>query len=106
MVDQGEELLRSLGFVEMRVHHHGDIARLEVPLQEIARVVDPTIRRRLVEGLKALGYRYVTLDLEGFRSGSLNRVLEVGGAAEGKKGPVVGNPRQETERNSGTAPLV
>jgi pyridinium-3,5-biscarboxylic acid mononucleotide sulfurtransferase len=76
MVEQGEELLRSLGFAEMRVRHHGDTARLEVPLAELARVLEPGVRERVVEGLRALGYRYVTLDLEGFRSGSLNRALE------------------------------
>lgn len=75
MVEDGEELLRSLGFRELRVRHHGDVARIEVPLAEAARVLDPDVRARLVAGLKALGYRYVTLDLEGFRSGSLNAAL-------------------------------
>ena len=72
MVERGEALLRSLGFTEMRLRHHGDTARIEVPLAEIARLTEPATRARVVEGLKALGYRYVTLDLEGFRSGSLN----------------------------------
>ena len=72
MVERGEALLRSLGFTEMRLRHHGDTARIEVPLAEIARLAEPATRARVVEGLKALGYRYVTLDLEGFRSGSLN----------------------------------
>jgi uncharacterized protein len=75
MVEDGEELLRSLGFRDLRLRHHGDVARIEVPLAECARVLEPEIRTRLVEGLKALGYRYITLDLEGFRSGSLNQVL-------------------------------
>lgn len=75
MVEGGEELLRSLGFRDLRLRHHGDVARLEVPLDECARVLEPGVRERLVEGLKALGYRYITLDLEGFRSGSLNRSL-------------------------------
>lgn len=75
MVEQAEALLRSLGFAELRVRHHGDTARIELPLADLARLGEPGLRERVVEGLKALGYRYITLDLEGFRSGSLNRVL-------------------------------
>jgi uncharacterized protein len=75
MVEEAEELLRTLGFRELRVRHHGDVARIEVPLAEAARLLEPEVRMRLVSGLKALGYRFVTLDLEGFRSGSLNSVL-------------------------------
>jgi len=77
MVEDGEQLLRSLGFRDLRLRHHGDVARIEVPLAECARVLEPEVRTRLVEGLKALGYRYITLDLEGFRSGSLNQALDV-----------------------------
>jgi uncharacterized protein len=76
MVEQAEALLRSLGFGELRVRHHGDTARIEVPPADLTRLADPGMRERVVEGLKALGYRYITLDLEGFRSGSLNQVLE------------------------------
>jgi uncharacterized protein len=72
MVERGEALLRALGFTELRLRHHGETARIEVPLAELARLTEPATRARVVEGLKALGYRYVTLDLEGFRSGSLN----------------------------------
>ena len=75
MVEQAEELLRSLGFGELRVRHHGDTARIELPIDELVRIGEPGVRERVVVGLKALGYRYVTLDLEGFRSGSLNQVL-------------------------------
>ena len=71
-VERGEALLRSLGFTELRLRHHGETARIEVPLAALARLTEPDLRARVVEGLKALGYRYVTLDLEGFRSGSLN----------------------------------
>jgi uncharacterized protein len=78
MVEQGEELLRSLGFAEMRVRHHGDVARVEVPVAEMPRLLDPAVRKELVAGLKGLGFRHVALDLEGFRSGSLNRGLEGG----------------------------
>jgi uncharacterized protein len=72
MVEGAEELLRSLGFGELRVRHHGDLARIEVPAKDVARVLEPDVRNELVRGLKSLGYRYITLDLEGFRSGSLN----------------------------------
>jgi len=71
-VEAAEELLRSLGFVELRVRHVGDTARIEVPLADLARLVEADVREPLVAGLKALGYSRVALDLEGFRSGSLN----------------------------------
>ena len=72
MVEAAEELLRSLGFRELRVRHHGEVARIEVPVAEVPRLAEAAVRERVVAGLKALGYRYVTVDLEGFRSGSLN----------------------------------
>jgi uncharacterized protein len=83
MVEKAEELLRSLGFAELRVRHHGDTARIEVPIAELARLAAPAVREQVVAGLKALGYRYVTLDLEGLRSGSLNAGLGHGPGAAG-----------------------
>ncbi|MDM8008389.1 MAG: hypothetical protein QUV05_19805, partial [Phycisphaerae bacterium] len=74
VVASAEALLRSLGLAELRVRHHGDTARIEVALPELSRLVEPETRKRVVDGLKALGYRYITIDLEGFRSGSLNPV--------------------------------
>ncbi len=71
-----EALLRSMGLAELRVRHHGDTARIEVPLQDLDRMVEPGTRGRVVDGLKVLGYRYITIDLEGFRSGSLNPAQE------------------------------
>jgi uncharacterized protein len=79
MVEKAEEALRALGFKELRVRHLGDTARIEVPLSELARLIEPGVREQVVAGLKALGYRYITLDLEGFRSGSLNEILGPGG---------------------------
>src|SRR5438093_6671760 len=102
MVDRAEELLRSLGFRELRVRHHGDVARLEVPAAELARAIDPAIRERLVQGLKALGYRYVALDLEGFRSGSLNRALDAESRAPRTRASRPGRERQGTLKKSGT----
>ena len=72
MIEQAEELMRACGFSELRVRHHGDVARLEIPAGELERVLEPGMRQRLVTGLKALGYRHIALDLEGLRSGSLN----------------------------------
>jgi uncharacterized protein len=72
-VERAEAALRSLGFRELRVRHYGDTARLEVPLDRLADVV--AIRERVVAAVRASGYRYVTLDLEGLRSGNLNAAL-------------------------------
>jgi len=69
-VERAEAALRRLGFRELRVRHHGDTARLELGLDELATALDR--REDLVAAVRACGYRYVTLDLEGFRSGSLN----------------------------------
>jgi uncharacterized protein len=71
-IEAAEQLLRTLGLTELRVRHHGDIARIEVPAEALPRLVTPEARERVVAGLRALGFRYVTLDLEGFRSGNLN----------------------------------
>jgi uncharacterized protein len=71
-VGRAEMLLKDLGFRQCRVRVHGDVARVEVEASEISRLADEEVRGRLVSGLKELGYRYVTLDLEGFRSGSMN----------------------------------
>jgi uncharacterized protein len=75
MVEKAEEALRSLGFAQLRVRHHEDVARIEVPAADIPRLLEPGIREAVVGALRALGYRYVTLDLEGFRSGSLNEAI-------------------------------
>jgi len=71
-VGRAERLLKDLGFRQVRVRVHGDLVRVEVEPQDLSRLAEPSVRERVVEGLKALGYRYVTLDLEGFRSGSMN----------------------------------
>ncbi len=74
-IDQAEAFLRSLGFVEFRVRHHDTIARLEVRPADIARLAAEPVRSQVVERLKTLGFRFVTMDLQGFRSGSLNEAL-------------------------------
>jgi uncharacterized protein len=69
-VERAEEALRSLGFRQVRVRHYGDTARIEVELADLERVL--AAREAIVAAVRGVGYRYVTLDLEGFRSGNLN----------------------------------
>ena len=74
-VERAEDALRALGFVEFRVRHHGAVARIEVPAADIKRIVSETTRQQIVESLKGFGFQYISLDLQGFRSGSLNETL-------------------------------
>jgi uncharacterized protein len=74
-VDEGEERLRALGFRQVRVRHHGPLARVEVAPDELPRALDPAMAPRIAAALKALGFRWVSLDLEGYRTGSLNEAL-------------------------------
>ena len=74
-VSQAEEFLAKLGLRQLRVRHHGDIARIEVSPDDMALLTNGKIRLQVVEELRALGYRYVTLDLAGYRQGSMNEVL-------------------------------
>jgi uncharacterized protein len=76
MIDQAEQWLRHRGLRLLRVRYHkGDLARIEVPVEELPRLASPEIRGELVPAFRALGFQYVTVDLEGFRSGSLNAVI-------------------------------
>lgn len=74
-LERCESLLRQLGLKGFRVRFHDAIARLEVNVADLAKLVEPEVRTRVVEGLKAEGFTYVTLDLEGYRTGSLNAGL-------------------------------
>jgi uncharacterized protein len=77
-VEAAEEYLRSLGYRECRVRLHEDeLARIEVPVEGLARLADPAIREVLARRFKELGFSFVTLDLEGFRSGSLNSLVSL-----------------------------
>jgi uncharacterized protein len=80
-VERGEEALRALGFRQLRVRHHGPLARVEIDPAEMPRALDPEMARRISAALRPLGFRYVALDLDGYRSGALNEVLPGGGAA-------------------------
>lgn len=75
-VEKAEALLRGLGFRQLRVRHHGTVARIEAPKEDVPRFVSEDISRKVVAGMKEAGFTYVTIDLEGFRSGSMNEVLE------------------------------
>jgi pyridinium-3,5-biscarboxylic acid mononucleotide sulfurtransferase len=79
-VERAEDLLRrQLGFSEVRVRHHGAVARIEVSPADFPRLVGDPVRSQVVDRLKELGFLYVTLDLEGYRTGSMNDVLKTGG---------------------------
>src|SRR5437016_13918429 len=74
-IERAEEALRGLGFRVFRVRHHDEVARLEIAREEMARALDPEIGAAIVRELKTAGYRYVSLDLQGYRTGSLNEGL-------------------------------
>jgi len=74
-IDEAEEFLRSLGFVEFRVRHHDILARIEVNPKDIERISTEPTRSKIVEKLKSIGFKFVTVDLQGYRSGSLNELL-------------------------------
>ena len=74
-VERGEDALRELGFRQFRVRHHGQTVRIEIAPEELVRALSPEMASRFVTIFKQLGFTYVTLDLEGFRSGSMNALL-------------------------------
>ena len=76
-IAQGEKYLHSLGLRELRLRHHGDIARIELDQKDMEKVIKAEVRSGIVDYLKTLGYKYVTLDLTGYRMGSLNEVLNI-----------------------------
>jgi uncharacterized protein len=75
MVDEAEAFLLSLGFKQVRVRHYQNLARIEVYAEDISRLMNGVLREKVVNRLKKIGYQYVTVDLQGFRSGSMNEVL-------------------------------
>ena len=74
-IARAEEFLHEIGIRQLRVRHHDSVARIEVPLEDFATLMDEDNRTRVADYFRSIGYSYVTLDLEGFRSGSLNEVL-------------------------------
>lgn len=89
-LEQAEDFLFALGFWQVRVRHHGEIARIEVLPEEIGRLIEH--REEIAGKLKEVGFKYVTLDLEGYRTGSMNEVLgRLSGEASGKEGQAARN---------------
>jgi len=74
-LDDAEEALRRLGFSQVRVRFHGEVARVEIPQQEMDRMVSPGIRRRASAALRKAGFSYASLDLDGYRTGSMNALI-------------------------------
>lgn len=77
VVERGEDAIRALGFRQFRVRHHGEIVRIEIAREELERALSPAMAAEFTAIFKSLGFKFVTLDLEGFRSGSMNALLPV-----------------------------
>jgi len=75
VIERGEDALRALGFRQFRVRHHGETVRIEIAVEELPRAMTADMAREFTRVFKALGFKFVTLDLEGFRSGSMNQLL-------------------------------
>jgi uncharacterized protein len=84
-VEIGEEEIKALGFRQFRTRFHGELVRIEIAPEELPRALDVEMTRRLTGIFKSLGYKYITLDLEGYRQGSLNEVLPYRAAARGSR---------------------
>jgi uncharacterized protein len=76
VIERGESKLRALGFSVLRVRHHGDVARIELAPEELPRALNLAMTQQINAAFKQLGFKYVTLDLEGYRTGALNEVLQ------------------------------
>ena len=97
-VDDGERFLRDLGVAgQVRVRHHGDVVRLEVDVRDIVKFAGENVRDRIVQYFKSLGFKHITLDMEGYSMGSLNRAL-----APEQKGQEYGQPTFEGSPETGT----
>ena len=82
-VADAERCLRAEGFTQVRVRHHGDTARVEIPVAEMPRLFENSLRARIASALHEMGFRYVSVDLDGYRTGSLNEGLSAEVRAEG-----------------------
>ena len=96
MIGEAEKELASHGFAQYRVRHHGPVARVELQASDMNRIMEPEIKERIVAKLKELGFLYVTLDLEGYAMGSMNRAIEV------PKMPKVEKPNQKKKPTTKT----
>ena len=85
MIDAAEGWLRQQGLKLLRVRYHkGDLARIEIPIDELGKLAEPAVRAALIPVFRELGFKFVTLDLEGFRSGSLNTLIPLDGLLRSK----------------------
>ncbi|MEO6924787.1 MAG: TIGR00268 family protein, partial [Bryocella sp.] len=82
-VEEAEEFLFSIGFKQLRVRHHRELARIEIARDEMARALSMEMMGKITEGVRAAGFTYVTIDTAGFRSGSMNDVLPVSSLLRG-----------------------
>jgi uncharacterized protein len=78
-IERGEDFLKKEGFSTVRLRDHGEIARIELGKEEISKILSPLMREKIAKKLRELGYLYITIDLEGYRSGSLNKMLTLKG---------------------------
>lgn len=88
-VERGEQVLFELGFRQVRVRHHGEIARIEIAREELEKAFSLALFDRITQAFKAIGFKFVTIDTEGFRSGSMNAVLPATAIAPAKAGDVM-----------------
>ncbi|MBP6821236.1 MAG: ATP-dependent sacrificial sulfur transferase LarE [Acidobacteria bacterium] len=77
VIERGESKLRLLGFQQMRVRHHGDVVRIEIAPDELPRALNVEMAQRIASAFKQLGFKFITLDLEGYRTGALNESLKI-----------------------------
>ena len=84
-IEKSEKFMRSLGFDEFRVRYHGNIARIEVPEEDLPRLLEAEMRAQIVTRFKEIGFDYVTADLKGFRSGAMDEILKDSEKSIGKK---------------------
>jgi len=76
-ISSAESVLKKLGFRQVRVRHHGNIARIELPIHDMHKILDGKIKNTVIKSLKELGYLYITMDIEGYTIGSMNKTLEL-----------------------------
>ena len=88
IIEEGEDALRRMGFKQFRVRHHGEIVRIEIAQEELARALTEKMAREFARIFKGLGFKFVTLDLEGFRSGSMNQLLTAAELVRGRNSRV------------------
>jgi len=79
MIEKAEEFLRNLGIEQLRVRHHGTIARIEVTPEDMPIFLQPDLREKIIDRFRKLGYTYITLDLQGYRTGSMNEPNDLKG---------------------------